>query len=378
MTEEIKKVNVNLEVHSAVQVEYSPEIKTLNGKEYLVVPVVMMVEGVHNGSRGSVYHDPQELGKFIPAWNGIPVTISHPRNGAGEYVSANSPEVLSSWAVGYIFNARMEQEKLKAEAWLDIQRLAVISPETLSQVQKGEIIEVSVGVFSEEEEIEGNWNEEHYTIIARNYRPDHLALLPGETGACSVIDGCGVRVNSDSKVENVKLKKEVTMCDKCPEKVDELIANSATHFEETDREWLTALTEDKLDKLIPKRVRTIISDPKPVTVNEAKEVIQANMQGEELLKLLPEEMLARYNTGVKIYNDRRNSVIQSIMDNTEKDTWSKEDLESMKLDVLEKIEKSVKKSVEGVANYAGQAAGNASSGKPEIAPMPLPGVEFEN
>lgn len=31
--------------------------------------------------------------------------------------------------------------------------------------------------------------------IARNLNPDHLALLPGGTGACSWEDGCGVRAN---------------------------------------------------------------------------------------------------------------------------------------------------------------------------------------
>jgi len=47
--------------------------------------------------------------------------------------------------------------------------------------------------------VEGVWNEEEYHSIVRNYRPDHLALLPGAIGACSWEDGCGIRANKDIK-----------------------------------------------------------------------------------------------------------------------------------------------------------------------------------
>jgi hypothetical protein len=33
-------------------------------------------------------------------------------------------------------------------------------------------------------------------MVARNYRPDHLAVLPDQRGACSLTDGCGVMVNT--------------------------------------------------------------------------------------------------------------------------------------------------------------------------------------
>ena len=36
------------------------------------------------------------------------------------------------------------------------------------------------------------WNGEPYRIIARNIRPDHLAILTDELGACSVVKGRGV------------------------------------------------------------------------------------------------------------------------------------------------------------------------------------------
>lgn len=185
-------------VYSAHVVQQEPAYTVKNvqhqGLPHLVVPVVMMVEGVHNGSRGPLYHAIAELGKFPEAWNGRPVIIDHPEID-GQNVSANSPEIVEQQVIGTVFNTHVDDNKLKAEVWLNEEKLRQISPSVLASLQRCEPIEVSVGVFSEEEEVEGDWNGEHYTAIAHNHRPDHLALLPGGCGACSVEDGCGIRAN---------------------------------------------------------------------------------------------------------------------------------------------------------------------------------------
>jgi hypothetical protein len=168
------------------------------GREHIVVPVVMMVEGVHNGSMGPLLHPADELGKFPESWNGIPVVINHPIDNEGNNVSANSPEILDSdVAVGKVFHTQMENNKLKSEAYLDKEKLTAISPVALAAIMNGEPLEVSIGVFTEEDKTPGTWNNENYTAVAINHRPDHLALLPGGTGACSWNDGCGVRVNEE-------------------------------------------------------------------------------------------------------------------------------------------------------------------------------------
>jgi len=189
------------------------------GRKHIVVPVVMMVEGVHHGSHGALLHPADELGRFPEAWNGIPVVINHPER-EGMNVSANSPSVLEEEKVGRVFNAYMENDKLKAEVWIDVEKLSEKSPATLELIQLGDPLDVSVGVFTEEEEQQGTWNNEQYTAIARNHRPDHLALLPGGTGACSWNDGCGIRTNQKG---GNKLKKEEsdfkTMKQECVEQV---------------------------------------------------------------------------------------------------------------------------------------------------------------
>lgn len=189
--------------------EYEIKHDTLQGREQIIVPVVMMVEGVHCGSAGAVYHSIGELSKFADAWNGIPVSVQHPKD-AGQFVSANSPEVIEKQVVGKIFHTHAEGEKLKAECWLDVEILKEVSPETYGYISNKRPLDVSIGVFTEDEQKEGEWRGEHYTSIAHNYRPDHLALLPGGTGACSWEDGAGIRANCAEIYQRIAQK--FTVC----------------------------------------------------------------------------------------------------------------------------------------------------------------------
>ncbi|MDD5220007.1 MAG: hypothetical protein PHV11_05555, partial [Candidatus Bipolaricaulis sp.] len=116
---------------------YVIEEKMHQGKNHIVVPVVMMVEGVHYGSHGPLLHSINELGKFPDSWNGIPVVINHPEI-EGRNVSANSPEIIEQQTVGRVYNTYVkDNRKLAAEAWLDEERLQNLSKEVLEHIQKG-------------------------------------------------------------------------------------------------------------------------------------------------------------------------------------------------------------------------------------------------
>ena len=201
----MKKNKQVLDIYFVSTENYTIRREKLNDRENIVVPVTMMVEGVHIGSHGPILHLAEELGKYPESWDGIPATIGHPQLN-GQYVSANSPAILQDWAVGRIFNTHMPESALKAEVWLDEVDLERVSEETLNRLNNGDVIEVSVDIFSDEEATSGTWNTESYTAIARNHRPNHLALLPDEIGACSIADGCGIRVNKkgETKVTNEK------------------------------------------------------------------------------------------------------------------------------------------------------------------------------
>lgn len=192
---------------------YDVTYQSHQGKDYLVVPVVMMVEGVHHGSHGPLLHTINELGKFPGAWNGIPIVIDHPEID-GEYLSANIPDIIDARMVGRVYNTKVDGQKLVAQAWLDEERLRNISSVVLAQIEGGEQIEVSLGMFTEELITEGTWNGEQYEAIAQNHRPDHLALLPGGTGACSIADGCGIRANNKKGGEGMQIDEQVSAMEK--------------------------------------------------------------------------------------------------------------------------------------------------------------------
>lgn len=197
------------------EADYDVRIAVHQGKAHLIAPVVMMVEGVHNGSRGPLLHTIDELGKIPASWNGIPVVMDHPTDDEGTPISANSPDVLERVAVGQVFNTNVQGKRLRAEVWLDEEKLFEKFPETYEDIATNKVLEVSVGVFSDEEETEGDWNGEHYTAIAHNHRPDHLAILTEERGACSCEDGCGLGANAidseDSQVARHFFKRALQM-----------------------------------------------------------------------------------------------------------------------------------------------------------------------
>jgi len=182
---------------------YTARPETHQGEPYLVVPAVMMVEGVHNGSHGPMLHSIAELGKFPASWNGIPIVIDHPEvNGVN--VSANDPEIIEQQTVGRVYNTKVKGSKLMAELWLHEAKLRQLSTTVLAAIQAGETLEISLGMFTEAEEVPGNWKGETYNAVAKSHRPDHLALLPGGVGACSCADGCGIRANNKKGESNVK------------------------------------------------------------------------------------------------------------------------------------------------------------------------------
>lgn len=163
----------------------------LDKRLHLVAPVVMLVEGVHNG----ILYLGEDLSHIPESWNGRPVVVTHPKDGS-EPISANSsPALAEKTRIGTIFNSVYEDKKLKAEVWIDIDRAMAISPDILSTINNSANLEVSTGLWFAQEEKEDEWNGEPYYAIARHYKPDHLAFLPNDKGACSWKDGCGVRAN---------------------------------------------------------------------------------------------------------------------------------------------------------------------------------------
>lgn len=179
--------------------------ETLDGREYLVCPTILITEGVHNGE----LYPADELEKYPEAWDGRPVVLDHPTM-HGRPISANKKEVLEQRKVGMLLNTKFGEwnlqgdgpkvKGLKSDVYLDVLK-AQETPDgqrLLKSVKEGDNIEVSTGLFTDDKSESGEWNGEKYDSITVNFRPDHLAVLLDQKGACSWEDGAGMpRVNSD-------------------------------------------------------------------------------------------------------------------------------------------------------------------------------------
>lgn len=174
--------------------------ETLLGRTHLVIPVVASVADIAITAQGSDGHSElvpaDELAVSTSQWNGRPVVFRHPTTADGEPLSANDPDVLDQFGMGWIFASRFENGRLKVEAWIDPERVAILGPDAqaaLDSIKMGEMIEVSVGCRISVEETSGrDATGRPYDRAWTNIRPDHLAFLPvGEIGACSNKAGCG-------------------------------------------------------------------------------------------------------------------------------------------------------------------------------------------
>ena len=414
----MKKNKQVLDIYFVSTENYTIRREKLNDRENIVVPVTMMVEGVHIGSHGPILHLAEELGKYPESWDGIPATIGHPQVN-GQYVSANSPAILQDWAVGRIFNTHMPESALKAEVWLDEVDLERVSEETLNRLNNGDVIEVSVGIFSDEEATSGTWNMESYTAIARNHRPNHLALLPDEIGACSIADGCGIRVNKkgETKVTNEKkvivnsenqsqvlmelrqlgfsidetddvglseeskkvkvpvietngrvvtervIKKNKSMCTDCVKKLaDSLIANKATAWSEDDREYLLAQTEEQLEKFTPPVEEKVeVNTAKPTREDILAVLSEKPMTNEEFLSLASPEVRSQIEEGLVLRTNQKSEMVSQIVANTEE--WTEEQLNAKDLGELQKLHKVVMKDMGETTVFVG---GGGLGGKTAI------------
>jgi len=348
---------------------YTLRHETYDNTDYLVAPVIMMVEGVHNGSHGPLYHAAEELGKYPASWNGIPVTVQHPSID-GLDVSANEPKVLEQFAVGQVFNASIDDGKLRGEAWIKQDKLKKLSKEALEYIEEQRPLDVSIGVFTDEEQKEGNYNGETYQAIARNHRPDHLALLPGGQGACSWADGCGIRLNNSNNKGGSKMSDEKKTC--CPDKVDALIANELTRFTKDDKEWLLTQSEDTIEKLLPVEKKAPDNNVKAPTKAEAINVLKETVKNpNEFMQILPKEIAAQMQHGLKLHQDHRKAMTDLIINNTAEGTWTEDELKEMTTPVLEKIANSVKKEeTQDVHDYSLMGSGTPEPQNNEGVLMP--------
>jgi len=149
-----------------------------NGK--LTAPVLLAVPGIHAGSNGPVLWPIGVLERHAKDFSNIPVTMRHPENSEGHFVSINySAQVQQKFSRGVLVGTKYDQRRKGVIGTIEIP----INTADLSLCQRAR--NVSLGVFTEDILVSG-WLEDTYfsAIVTEIVQADHLALLPDQDPAC--------------------------------------------------------------------------------------------------------------------------------------------------------------------------------------------------
>lgn len=184
-----------------------------DGREHLVVPVVALMEGVIHAvnAKTAEYVPGSSLLSSVNRWNGHPLVIGHPVKD-GRQISAHDPAVLAKHGCGFIRQAHMNGNRLGMEALVDPARMEALGhSQLLADLRAGKGCEVSVGAFVNTNSVGGVHGGKTYDGEWTEINPDHLAMLPGGTGACSIAMGCGMHRSAQAYLvtaEGFELQEE--------------------------------------------------------------------------------------------------------------------------------------------------------------------------
>ena len=165
-----------------------------DGREYLVCPAVMIRPGVLSANNGAILYGERLLKDRPGRWDGVPLTLGHPKDVQGNPVSAADAR---GFIIGHVAGVRYARGGLRGEAWFDIERTPA---GVLEKIDGGGPLEISTGLYTETVPVGGFHRGRRFTKRLTNFTPDHLAVLTDAVGACSVADGCGLVMNAAGRL----------------------------------------------------------------------------------------------------------------------------------------------------------------------------------
>lgn len=178
--------------------------ETLHGQTHLVVPMVMMTPGVRSGSDGAILYEEVDMLESDSLWDHKPIVDRHPTTN-GRFVSAADPAILNTQQLGIVLRTKTDG-KQRAEAWLNEDLTKKVNSKIIANIEAGQVTELSTGLFMDMELVANGskWTDgKEYKAVARKYRPDHLAILTDEVGACSIADGAGLLVTNAASFSEI-------------------------------------------------------------------------------------------------------------------------------------------------------------------------------
>lgn len=180
------------------------------GTVYTIKDVCGAVDGIvmHN-----MLYPGEQLAAGAPSLEGKPAPAGHPKNAAGQHISALNGEALASaWIGSYAKNARHEGGKTLVDVVVN-EAQARAHPDGAKLVERldaaiagtnADPIHVSTGLVLQEIKANGVSLGKKYTRIATNIQYDHIAILLNERGAGTPDQGVGLFLNSAGETEEVE------------------------------------------------------------------------------------------------------------------------------------------------------------------------------
>ena len=170
--------------------------ETIDGKEYLIAPLVAITEGVHTGSEGPVLYKADELRSFVANNDHRPLCLGHPKRG-----SAASKQFIKTRGCGITLGSVWNEENnsLDMEAHVDKAAASAKDKRLLHNLANNVTTEVSTGYDLKLDKTAGEWKGIAYNAEAKSLHLDHVAILLDQVGACSVAKGAGLLRNASEK-----------------------------------------------------------------------------------------------------------------------------------------------------------------------------------
>lgn len=181
-----------------------------DGSTYTIKDVVGAIDDIVMNAR---LYPADQLKAAAATLEGKPAPAGHPKNSAGQAISALNGEALASaWIGSYVRNARHEAGRTIADVVVN-EAQARAHPDGAKLIERldaaiagnnAEPIHVSTGLMMDPIIANGESRGKKYSSIVTNIRYDHLAILLNEQGAATPDQGVGMFLNSAGESERVE------------------------------------------------------------------------------------------------------------------------------------------------------------------------------